>query len=228
MTTVALVHGAFHGAWCFDRLLPELARHGLEPLAVDLPKDDPAAGNGRNAEVILDAVATRDDVILVGHSLAGLSIPLVAAQRPLRRLVYLCSLVPQPGKSAFDWVSDAGVAMFDWGAYQLDNGDGTTTWDTARGTEMFVDGCTPEDAAWAVARLGRQASLPSTEPCPLAELPEVPSAYIACRLDRVISPEWQLRAARKQVGVEPIVLETGHSPFLSRPAELAAALASLA
>ena len=84
MTTVALVHGAFHGAWCFDRLLPELERRGLRPLAIDLPKEDAAAGNVRNAEVILEALAPHDDVVLVGHSLAGLTVPLVAAQRPLQ------------------------------------------------------------------------------------------------------------------------------------------------
>jgi pimeloyl-ACP methyl ester carboxylesterase len=227
MTTVALVHGAFHGAWCFDRLLPELRSRGLDPLAIDLPKEDPAAGNVRNAEVILDALAGRDDVILVGHSLAGLTVPLVAAQRPLRRLVYLCSLIPQPGLSGFDWIPDAGVPCFDWSAYQLDHGDGTASWDVARGAGMFVSSCDAETAAWAASQLGRQAWLPSTEPCPLAALPDGPSAYIACALDQVISPDWQLRAPREQLGVEPIVLQADHSPFLSAPAQLADTLAAL-
>lgn len=227
MTTVALIHGAFHGAWCFDRLLPELERRGLRPLAIDLPKEDPTAGNIRNAEVIVEALRGHDDVMLVGHSLAGLTIPLVAAARPLRRLVYLCSLIPQPGKSGFDWIPDAGLPMFDWAAYQLDQGDGTALWDVEKGAEMFVNGCTPEDAAWAQARLGRQAWLPSTEPCPLPALPDVVSAYIACADDRVISPDWQRRAAREQLGVEPVELAADHSPFLSRPAALADALAAL-
>ncbi len=96
------------------------------------------------------------------------------------------------------------------------------------GAEMFVNMCTPEDAAWAASRLGRQAWLPSTEPCPLTALPDCPSAYIACAHDRVIDPAWQRRAAREQVGVEPVELEADHSPFLSRPALLADALASIA
>jgi pimeloyl-ACP methyl ester carboxylesterase len=92
---------------------------------------------------------------------------------------------------------------------------------------MFVNGCSAEDAAWAQARLGRQAWLPSTEPCPLAALPAVPSAYIVCADDHVIRPEWQRRAAREQLGVEPVELAADHSPFLSQPAALADALASL-
>ena len=228
MTTVALVHGAFHGAWCFDRLVPELEQRGLHPLALDLPKEDASAGNIRNAEVICAALDGHDDVILVGHSLAGLTIPLVAARRPLRRLVYLCSLIPQPGLSGFDWIPGANVPCFDWATYQLDQGDGTALWDVARGAEMFVNLCSPEDQAWAAARLGRQAWLPSTEPCPLDRLPDVPSAYIACAHDAVISPDWQRRAAREQLGVEPIELDADHSPFLSRPAALADAIAALA
>ncbi len=227
MTTVALVHGAFHGAWCFDRLLPHLEQHGLQPLAIDLPREDPTAGNVRNAELIVELLRDHDDVLLVGHSLAGLTIPLVAAQRPLRRLVYLCALIPQPGLSGFDWIPAAGVPVFDWGAHQVDHGDGTASWDSAKGAEMFTTGCSAADAAWATAQLGRQAWLPSTEPCPLEQLPAVPSAYIACTLDEVIAPAWQLRAPREQLGIEPVQLAAGHSPFLSQPAQLAAALAAL-
>lgn len=105
------MHGACYGAWCSDRLSPELAARRLQPLAIDLPTEDPAAGNIRIAEII------------------------VAAQRPLRRLVYLCSLIPQPGKSGSDWIPEAGVALFDWGAYQIDHGDGTTSRDVGKGAE---------------------------------------------------------------------------------------------
>ena len=229
MATVALVHGAFHGAWCFDRLVPQLAARGLRPLAIDLPRENATAGNVRNAEIIVEALSDAgEDVVLVGHSLAGLTVPLVAAQRPLRRLVYLCALIPQPGKSGLDWIPGAGVAAFDWGAGQIDHGDGTTSWDLAKGVEQFVNDCSAEDAAWAAARLGRQASLPSTEPCPLASLPDVPSSYIVCSNDRVISPAWSRQAAREQLGVEAIELAADHSPFLSQPALLAELLARLA
>jgi hypothetical protein len=229
VTTVALVHGAFHGAWCFDKLVPELAARGLQPLAIDLPKEDPAAGNIRNAEVIVEALRDAgDDVVLVGHSLAGLTVPLVAAQRSLRSLVYLCGLIPQPGKSGFDWIPTAGVPLFDWSACQIDHGDGTTSWDPERGVRMFANDCSAEDAAWVASRLGRQSSLPSTEACPLATLPAVPSTYIVCTHDLVISPGWSRQAAREQLGSAAIELPADHSPFLSRPVLLAETLARLA
>src|ERR1035441_2478767 len=98
MTTIALVHGAYHGAWCWDRLVPELHARGFETVAPDLPCDEAAAGLEEYAAVIEDAIGDRQDVVVVGHSLGSLSIPLVASHRPVRRLVFLCS-VPTDRKS---------------------------------------------------------------------------------------------------------------------------------
>src|SRR5437870_7882996 len=72
VTTFALVHGAFHGAWCWDLVRAELESRGHRTIAMDLPCDDPEAGNVRYAEVVTGAINdVGDDVILVGHSLAG-------------------------------------------------------------------------------------------------------------------------------------------------------------
>src|SRR3954470_22180640 len=97
--TFVLVHGAWHGAWCWEALLPELGERGVEALAVDLPSDDPDAGLADYAATVLEAVGAREDVVLVGHSLGGITIPLVAAQRPVRALAFVCALVPVPGAS---------------------------------------------------------------------------------------------------------------------------------
>ena len=87
MTTFALVHGAFHGAWCWDLVRPELESRGHRTVAMDLPCDDPGAGSARYAEVVAEAIRDEgDDVIVVGHSLAGLTVPLVAATRPVARI----------------------------------------------------------------------------------------------------------------------------------------------
>jgi pimeloyl-ACP methyl ester carboxylesterase len=92
MSTFALVHGACHGAWCWQRLTPELEGRGHRVVAVDLPTEDRSAGNVRYAEIVAESLAgLEDDVVVVGHSLAGLTIPLVAALRPVRRLVFLCA-----------------------------------------------------------------------------------------------------------------------------------------
>src|SRR5437773_1616556 len=101
--TIGLVHGAWHGAWCWDRLVPELEARGFPCVAVDLPAEDPGAGAGEYAAVVAGALDTAVDpaegVVLVAHSLGGLAIPLVADHRPVRLLVFLCAFLPQPGRS---------------------------------------------------------------------------------------------------------------------------------
>jgi pimeloyl-ACP methyl ester carboxylesterase len=91
---------------------------------------------------------------------------------------------------------------------------------------LFAD-CDEDAARAAFARLRPQATAPYGEPCPLAELPPVPAAYVLCADDRIVTPGWSRRAARDRLGVEAVELPGDHSPFLSRPAELAALLADL-
>lgn len=59
-----------------------------------------------------------------------------------------------------------------------------------------------------------------SEPCPLTRWPDVDTTYIVCTKDRAIPPEWSRRAARAWLSVEPIEMDSGHSPFLSRPDHL--------
>ena len=80
MTTFALVHGAWHGAACWARVVPELERRGHHAVAMDLPCDDPRAGVREYGDAVLAALhGAGDDVVVVGHSLGGLTIPVVAA-----------------------------------------------------------------------------------------------------------------------------------------------------
>jgi pimeloyl-ACP methyl ester carboxylesterase len=70
VTTVALVHGAWHGAWCWERLQPELEASGHRVVAVDLPIEDARLGSADYAAVVTRALeAVEDDVVVVGHSL---------------------------------------------------------------------------------------------------------------------------------------------------------------
>src|SRR6267378_458729 len=107
MTTFALVHGAWHGAWCWEQLTPLLQHAGHDVVAMDLPSEDGAATFDTYADVVCAALDGRgDDVVLVGHSYGGNTVPLVAARRPLRHLVYLCAMIPDIGRSLFDQLSD--------------------------------------------------------------------------------------------------------------------------
>src|SRR5215207_1744744 len=110
-----LVHGAWHGAWCWERLVPELDALGHRTLTVDLPSDDPAATFETYADHVIEAMSSEDhEVIVVGHSMAGMTIPLVAARRPVRRLVFLCALIPAPGSSLVEQLSESDVLLPDY------------------------------------------------------------------------------------------------------------------
>src|SRR5260370_7518700 len=95
-----LVHGAYHGAWCWDELRAELERGGHASTAVDLPCDDPDAGAERYVDEILHAIPKQlGSVVMVGHSLAGLSIPIAASRTRTAMTIYLCAILPVPGLS---------------------------------------------------------------------------------------------------------------------------------
>ena len=228
MTTFGLVHGAGHGAWCWERLIPELEARGHRAVAVDLPCEDPAAGCGRYAEIVDQALPRTDDLVLVGHSLGGLTIPLVAARRPVRRLVFLCALIPLFGRSSADQLADdpsIHATGFVTHPGRVVHDDGSNSWrDEAAARDVFYHDCTPADGRWAWSRLRRQSAAPRREPCPLAGWPDAERTYVLCREDRAVSPEWSRRAAGGRLGVEALELPGSHSPFISRPAALAALL----
>src|SRR5260370_7927161 len=95
-----LVHGAYHGAWCWDQLRTELERGGHASTAVDLPCDDPDAGAERYVDEVLHAIPKQPDpVVMVGHSLAGLTIPIAASRVRTAMTIYLCAILPVPGLS---------------------------------------------------------------------------------------------------------------------------------
>ena len=228
MTTFCLVHGAWHGGWCWELLAPELEARGGRVVAPDLPCEDVDAGVSVYAEVVDAALDDADDVVLVGHSLGGVTIPVVAARRPVRGLAYLCAFVPTPGEPIMRAIA-AGALLPGFGASTVKDELERTYWPDAAVAVHDLCHDTPADSALeAMARLRRQARAPLREPCPLDELPDVERMSIVCRDDRAVSPDWSRAAAQTLLGVEPVELPGSHSPFLSRPAELAELLVSLA
>ena len=96
----ALVHGGWHGAWSWELLTPLLRDAGHDVVAMDLPIEDGSATYETYADVVCAAIeGCGDDVVVVGHSMSGHTIPLVASRRPVRHLVYVCALIPEIGRS---------------------------------------------------------------------------------------------------------------------------------
>ena len=88
---------------------------------------------------------------------------------------------------------------------------------------LYAD-CDDGAASAAIERLRPQAQTPYDEPCVLDALPRTPCTYVVCGEDRLVNPDWSRRIANERLGADLIELPGSHSPFLSRPNELAAVL----
>lgn len=219
---VVLLHGAFHGPWCWDLLTPVLERSGHSVVAVDLPITDPSAGASEYAQAVLGGIALDLDEppVVVAHSLAGLVAPLVAAARPIARLIFLGAILPRPGMSAEEQRRIEPWATYAPSTLELtDLGEDVSRVGPKMAKELFFDDVAPDIADWAVARLRPQCNRILNEVTPLVTWPDVPSSYVVCRDDRAVDAGWGRRAARVRLGIEPVELDGGHSPFLSRPLE---------
>jgi pimeloyl-ACP methyl ester carboxylesterase len=227
MATYGLVHGAWHGAWCWDLLVPELERRGHAAVAMDLPCEDREATFFDYADTVVAALGDASDVVLVGHSLAGMTIPLVAQRRPIRLLVFLAALVPD---RAGETIEGAPPAELD-GAFDalVRFEDGSHAWpDVETATRTLYQDCRQDQAAWAFSRLRRQQTALWDGWGPLEQWPRVAMASIHCADDRAVNPQWSTWVARNRLGIESAELPGGHSPMLARPAALADALVEAA
>jgi pimeloyl-ACP methyl ester carboxylesterase len=197
---------------------------------VDLPISTPGLGAAEYAQTIVDALEGSHEPILVGHSMAGLVIPLVAERRAVRRLVFLAGFLPKPGMSVNEQRAtepiDGHIAptTSEW----TDLGDDVWMVGPATATELFYHDVPRDIARWATDRLRPQCYAVMNEVTPLETWPDVESRTMVCADDRALDPDWLRAAARDRLGVEAIEIAGGHSPFLSRPAQLARLIDSLA
>jgi pimeloyl-ACP methyl ester carboxylesterase len=238
MAEFVLVHGAWHGAWCWDRTASALRAAGHGATAIDLPGlgDDTTPAGGVTLEHyagrIGQALADVDGrAIVVGHSMGGIAITAAGEAYPERiaRLVYLTAFLPRDGESLLT-LEGRNPRPAVPPALVVDEGAGTALLHEDQIVGLFYHDCSPEDQESATARLKPQALAPLS--APLSLTPErfgsIPRAYIECTDDRAISIELQ-RDMYTASGVDTVIsLDASHSPFLSMPVDLAAALASLA
>ncbi|HYH28927.1 MAG TPA: alpha/beta hydrolase family protein [Pseudonocardia sp.] len=232
---VVLVHGAWHDASCWDRVARELEQRGRRAVAVDLPAGELGAEGYTDA--VLAAVGVpvpAEPVVLVGHSLGGLTVPVVAQRLGPDRvaaMVLLAPLLPRPGASFADVErADRRVMAEGFGHGQQRHEDGTTSWPPAAARDGLYRGVAEESSpgvvADAVARLRPQSWAVRREVTPLDEWPRVPTAVVVCVDDRVVDPDGVRRHARGLPGAELVELPGGHFPMLTRPGELAGILAA--
>lgn len=230
MTTFALIHGAWGSGWHWAAVPAELQRMGHEVVAPDLPCEDPDATFDDYAVVVLAALedVDGDDVVVVGYSLGGQTAPLVAARRPVRALVYLAALVPDPGVSLDDQFARGDRMLLPAYAAGVERCAGGTRWvDLDVYRDATCHDCEEPAVRERFQRSRSQSRRPHREPCSLAALPDVPTRYVACREDRIVNNAFWRAAVTARLGVEPVELPGSHSPMASRPAELARLLAAV-
>jgi pimeloyl-ACP methyl ester carboxylesterase len=220
MSVFGLVHGGGLGAWCWDRVISALESRGHSAVTVDLSPDDLAAGACRCADVVARRFAGERDLVLIGHSIAGLFTPLAVDRLEPRRLVFLHALLPRPGQSVMDQMA-AEPDMFDPEMLAAT----VPFWeDESVAVRFLLHDCEPELARATFRRLRPEPGVLGREVSPLRQWPRVPVAYIVCADDRTANPAWARRAARERLGVEAIEIPGGHCPMLSRPEQLAEVL----
>ena len=237
MATFMLVHGASHGGWCWEKVKPLLEANGNRVCAPDLPgmgKDDTPPANvtlADNVEKLSRLLDKMDEpVVLVGHSLGGITISALAEarRRKLKALVYLCAILPQSGKTGRDMSGLDPSAM--WRLSRQVSPDGLTyTFARDRVPGLFYADVSPEDRYRAMERLRPQPLAISTTPVTLTEerFGSVPRWYIECIFDNALKIDLQ-RQMVKLTPCKVITMECGHSPFYSNPEELVEHLEAIA
>lgn len=239
MASFLLIHGAWHGGWCFDRLAPLLEARGHVVAAPTLPgiggTDQQLAGTTLDdwaAFIVQQAKAQPEPVILVGHSRAGIAISAAAERDPgaFASLVYLTAFLVPPGQSMFDVrESFPRDPVFEGGLSEAARGAALAITREAAIAAFYGD-CAPADQDWAAGQLVPEPIGPMVAPLPLtdARYGSVPRHYVECTLDRAIpiAQQRDMQAALPCVSVT--TLESDHSPFLGMPERLAQALHEIA
>jgi len=211
---VLFVHGAHLHGWCWLLVMDHLAAEGIDCRATDLPY--PA--NADDVESVRGAIASASEgaaVHVVCHSYGGL--PVAEAGHAAAHLTFIAGRLPEAGESPAAVTGEWGFPEFQ--ACMQRGEDDVVRLSAAAGPLMF----NRTRASLTALAMDRMRPMQSAVPDAVVADPawrSVASSYVVCADDRAVRPDAQ-RARAAVVGAS-IELDADHSPFFSRPRELAA------
>jgi pimeloyl-ACP methyl ester carboxylesterase len=237
MKTFILVHGSWHNAWNWHRVVPLLEKAGHRAIAIDLP------GMGRDktpikevhlktsAEKICELMDTIErNVILVGHSKNGIMISQAAEFRPdkIEKLVYLAAYLVPNGKTQREFSLQDSNGMLKPYVRMNDDGTGHTLDHEIYKAGLYAD-CDDYITDLAKVLLSEESVETGITPLELTEenYGRVPRIYIECTEDKAVTPFIQRKMYTETLCEKVYSLPTSHSPFFSRPQQLVDILCSL-
>jgi pimeloyl-ACP methyl ester carboxylesterase len=226
-----LVHGGGMDGTCWDRLVPLLEG---EVVVVDLP------GRGERAataltEVTIDSCAQAvvsdlvaadlRDVVLVGHSLAGVTLPRVVAQsrERMKRVVFVSAVIPPQGISVLDSI-DPSVRS----AVEESLAGGIYRQDPAAIVPFLCNDLDEDDTAFVVDHIVDDAAGLLLEAVDLSGLGDVPRTYVRLARDQTYPPELQAKSVAAIAPTDEVELDAGHMVMVGQPHALAELLNQLA
>jgi pimeloyl-ACP methyl ester carboxylesterase len=233
MSTYVLVHGAWHGEWCWEKIIPLLKQEGHRVITFDL------SGHGKDptppSEVTLKVYTDRlchvldkepEPVILAGHSMGGMIITQTAEYRPekIKLLVYIAAFLPENGQSLaqlkkleHEQNKDLPEPII------IMSEDGTSLKLKESGiTHAFYGECSKTDVSKAKKRLCAQPLAPLITPVRITDhrFGKIPRVYIETLRDKAISIQCQREMVAKSPCQKVLTMDTDHSPFFSQPEAL--------
>ena len=221
IATFALIHGGGDVGWAWHLVQVRLHDLGHATVAPDLPTGEDTATLQDYADVVLAAIGERAGrLVVVGHSYGGFTAPIVAHRAGADLLVLLAPMIPLPGETPAQWWTDSGHAAATAGQPELDE------------AATFFHDVPPALAAESARRTEHRGESEAAyrDALPLPRWPDVPTAVIAARDDRLFPLEFVRRLAADRLGPAATVHEVagGHYAMLATPDEVAALLHRLA
>lgn len=242
MSTFVLIHGGWHAAWCWLRVVELLERQGHQAIAPDLH------GHGKDltpfskhpSEMYVPKVCgivndLKDRAILVGHSSGGMIISEASrlASERIKSLVYLTAFLLPSGKTPRDVMGMDSESVLR-SCLEIDLARGVSIVRPECARKVFYGDCSDADCQWAISQLQPEPLIPPTQSISSSEtgdhgpLTSTPRFYIECLRDRALGPQTQRWMYTESPCAAVYSLPTSHSPFLSAPEALTECLLEIA